>query len=61
VLAQRHPPAVLKVIRGDVEALVVRTRFEEQDAAGPILRQPSRENRPGRAATDDDVVVAHRV
>ena len=59
VLAQRHPPAVAEVVRGRLERCVVRTRLQQQDAARRILRQPSREDRPGGTATHDDVVVRH--
>ena len=59
VLAQRHPPTVLKIVRGQLEGRVVRTRVQQQDAAGRFLRQPSSEDRTSRTATHDDVVVLH--
>src|SRR4051812_6577673 len=59
VLAQRHPPGVLKIVRGQLEGREVGTRLQQEDAAGRLLRRASREDRTSRTAPHDDVVVLH--
>src|SRR3954449_1053272 len=57
---QRHPSRLAQVMRRRLDRRVVGACLQQQHASGRILRQPGRDDRAGRPASDDDVVEPHR-
>ena len=59
IMRARRTPGVQQIGRGLIDGRIIGAGFEQHHAAIGVLAQPGGEDRPGRAGTDNDVIVIH--